>query len=133
MAQTALKYRKCYEEQQTLFDRWLLTANVVKKATIRSGSSYMPPITPQWLDRVFRILYLGTYYLLIAGWLFAAVFIHRGWIWLLPAVVLLVGIFKVSSVIEHRYFLTIFPFVILGFVQCLLYFGQYLESDKKAV
>lgn len=120
VARTALEYRKCYVSQQSNIERAMISANVVKKSTLRSGSSYMPLVNPVWLDKIFRLLFLGMYYLLLIGWMVAAVMIPRSRIWILPAVALFIGIFQVSSVVEHRYFLTMMPFVIMGFTAITL-------------
>lgn len=120
IAQTAMEYRKCYVSQQTSLERVALTANVVKKATLRSGSSYLPMVVPNWLDKFLRLLFLGMYYILLIGWLLSTVLIPGSRWWIVPVVLLFVGILNVSSVIEHRYFLSIFPFVILGFTPIAL-------------
>lgn len=109
------EYRNCYLEQQTAFDRGGNTTRKLAKSIFRSGSSYMPIVEPVFLDKALRLLFLGIYYLLLLGWMLGAVLVRRGWIWLLPAIVLFIGVLQVSSVLEHRYFLTVFPFVILGF------------------
>lgn len=108
------EYRSCYLAQQTVLDRSENTVEKIARSIFRSGSSYMPLVAPTVLDKALRLLYLGMYYLLMLAWLLAAVLQRRGWVWLLPAIAVVAGILQFSSVFENRYFLTVFPFVIVG-------------------
>ena len=125
------EYRSCYLEQQTTFDRGINTTRKIAKSIFRSGSSYMPLVEPTFVDKAFRLLFLGMYYLLLLGWLLGAVLVRKGWIWLVPAIALLFGILQVSSVLENRYFLTVFPFVILGFCGAFIRFRDIAQLRLK--
>ncbi len=124
IVQTANSYRRCYVDQRSSFETWMIKANTIKRGTLRSGSSYMPPLASTTIDRLFRLKYLGMYYLLLGSVLLGAVFSRKGWFWILPAIALFIGVMKVTSIFEHRYFLTLMPFAIMGFT------GFFYQTEK---
>jgi len=114
VAALAEQYIECFKERRSTTDKFRHIWRFVGNAVFRSGSSYMLPLSNTMLDRVMRLLFFGGYYfiLLIA---FSSVFVRpKTWIFLCAPVLMLLSLLYISSIVEHRYFLTALPFIVLA-------------------
>lgn len=114
VAERAAAYAQCFKERRSFTDKVSQIQRFVRNGVFRSGSSYMMNLPNPVIDKMARLLFLGGYYLIILASM-ALIFIRpRFGILLIPSALLLLSLLWISPIIEHRYFLTTFPFLILG-------------------
>lgn len=111
----AVQYTSCYRNYLGITGRTYLFVKRGIPVVARSGSGYMPAVYPSWIEKPFRV-YLGAmYYLILLGWFWSSVRYRSLFMFLLPPLLLVPALLWVSPLVEHRYFLTLFPFAIFAF------------------
>lgn len=114
LVERAAAYVQCFKEHRSFSDRTRQIQRFVRNGVFRSGSSYMINLPIASVDKLVRLLFLGGYYLIILASVIVIFIRPRFGILLIPSALLLLSLLWVSSIIEHRYFLTTFPFLILA-------------------
>jgi hypothetical protein len=131
--QRALQYTNCYREYLGFTGRTYLFVKRGIPVVARSGSAYMPAVYPSWIEKPFRLFLGAMYYFIMLGWLWSALRYRSLLMFLLPPLLLVPALLWVSTLVEHRYFLTLFPFAIFAFTGGLVktsWFSRSADDER---
>jgi hypothetical protein len=113
IALKAIKYRECYESKRSFSEFIFIYIKTIRKLTLNSGSAYMPNFKNSIIQKTLKAYFFVMYYLLLLMAFFGFVFSKNARIFLIPIITLIVALILYTPMLEHRYFLGVFPFVML--------------------
>jgi len=132
VAARAREYIECYKARRSTSDKLNHVGLFMRNAVFRSGSGYMLPLSNALADRVVRLLFLGGYYFILLMALLALFIRPKTWIFLTAPLLLVLSLMYISPIVEHRYFLTTLPFIVLAASGGVLGVMQWLNRPKSS-
>jgi len=132
VANRAAAYIQCFKERRSTTDKIQHVWRFVRNAVFRSGSGYVAPLSNNLVDKAVRLFLMGGYYFILVMAVLAAFIRPRYSIFLIAPLIQFLGLLYISSTIEHRYFLTTLPFMMMGATGGIIGVYQWLQRRKSS-